>query len=494
LTHTFTPTRTATPALASFGGFVWIDLDHNGLQDPGEPGVAGVLVTLFDAFGNVVATQSTGIDGSYLFTGLTPGSYSVGFAAPAGMVFTAQAQGGNPNQDSDADPSNGQTFAVNLNAGINTVTLDAGLVAAPTATPTISRTPTATRTATRTPTPQPPDLKMAKSHGGVFTVGYQAAYVLMVSNLGSGPTTGTITVSDPLPNGLTLISGVGNGWTCDVAGQMVTCTNPGPLASGAASSIMLVVSVDSSAFPTITNTASVSTAGDTNLNNNSAVDPTTVKAGSSPPAATPTRTPTRTPTSPGQPPAFTPTRTPTPTGVPPGSATPTRTRTSTPVSSIGCTGTKKFRLIWSINTPAQARVFFSATRCIAPPRCFLSTTFGPMTVPPIRMSITDGLGGTINTELPGAALHQGKCPGGVDSYCRSSSLAFHTDRMSFAFGRDGVTTLRAKISIDLNPPTLPVLVAPFVVHISDAQDYGADLVFNYCKTSVRRSTTSVQCY
>ena len=82
----------------------------------------------------------------------------------------------------------------------------------------------------------PPNLTIAKSHTGNFTVGVNGAYTITVSNAaGSGPTTGTITVTDTLPTGLTYVSGTGTGWSCSAVGQAVTCTTAGPLAGGASS-------------------------------------------------------------------------------------------------------------------------------------------------------------------------------------------------------------------------------------------------------------------
>ena len=58
----------------------------------------------------------------------------------------------------------------------------------------------------------PPNLTIAKSHTGNFTVGVNGAYTITVSNAaGSGPTTGTITVTDTLPTGLTLCVRNGDG-------------------------------------------------------------------------------------------------------------------------------------------------------------------------------------------------------------------------------------------------------------------------------------------
>ena len=49
-----------------------------------------------------------------------------------------------------------------------------------------------------------PDLTLAKSHAGTFTQGQTGAtYTLTATNSGTGPTSGTVTVTDTLPTGLT---------------------------------------------------------------------------------------------------------------------------------------------------------------------------------------------------------------------------------------------------------------------------------------------------
>ena len=117
------------PSLASLGDFVWEDLDGNGIQDSGEPGVLGVTVNLFDCTGgNPIATATTDADGMYLFDNLTPGDYYVEFVLPAGYEFTLQNQGANDALDSDADPVTGRTDCVTLVAGETNLDVDAGLV------------------------------------------------------------------------------------------------------------------------------------------------------------------------------------------------------------------------------------------------------------------------------------------------------------------------------------------------------------------------------
>lgn len=125
------------------------------------------------------------------------------------------------------------------------------------------------------------DLAIAKSHVGNFTVGVNGTYTLDVSNNGPNNATGTITVTDTLPAGLTYVSATGTGWTCGAVGQDVTCTRPGPLANGAsAPSITLTVSVGAAAYPSVTNTASVTSGTFDNVaaNSTNVGDLTTVLA------------------------------------------------------------------------------------------------------------------------------------------------------------------------------------------------------------------------
>src|SRR4029077_13409690 len=119
------------------GDRLWIDTNHNGLQDGGEVGYAGgALVTLIggggDGFingsGDTTATTTTDGSGLYHFTGLTPGvEYQVQFALPSTYLFTSQNIGGDANIAPDADTTFGKTQIVTLSSGENNLSLDAGL-------------------------------------------------------------------------------------------------------------------------------------------------------------------------------------------------------------------------------------------------------------------------------------------------------------------------------------------------------------------------------
>ena len=112
--------------VATLGDFVWLDTDEDGVQDAGEPGVAGVGVTLYDAADVAVGSTTSAVSGAYEFANLAPGIYLVGFAIPVGYVASPQDQGGDA-LDSDADPATGLTIPTTLVEGENDLTWDLGL-------------------------------------------------------------------------------------------------------------------------------------------------------------------------------------------------------------------------------------------------------------------------------------------------------------------------------------------------------------------------------
>lgn len=123
------------------------------------------------------------------------------------------------------------------------------------------------------PTAPKADMAIALSHPGAFTAGGTGTFNIVVGNNGPTATPGPTTVTDTLPTGLTLVSGVGTGWNCAAAGQTVTCTNTAALIAGASSTITLTVAVDPAAGPTITDSATVAgSVPDPNAANDTATD------------------------------------------------------------------------------------------------------------------------------------------------------------------------------------------------------------------------------
>jgi uncharacterized repeat protein (TIGR01451 family) len=201
----------------------------------GSVNVAGNAVT------STITTLPAGGSVTFTITGTAPASGTVTNAAsvvsPAGV----------------SDPTDpGRTGAGNNTASVNTTVIA-------------------------------PDLRVTSTHAGSFTVGTPGVYTLTADNtLGTAATSGTITVTDTLPAGLTYSTATGTGWSCSAAGQVVTCTSNAAIAAGATNpnAITLTVAVGSSAVGTVTNSVSVSGGGEpaANNGNNSAFDSTLVVA------------------------------------------------------------------------------------------------------------------------------------------------------------------------------------------------------------------------
>ncbi|WML86420.1 IPTL-CTERM sorting domain-containing protein [Thiothrix subterranea] len=96
----------------NLGSRLWLDLNNDGKQDAGEPGISGATVTLLtvdgkpvsDIFGNVLQPQTTKEDGKYFFGNLREGDYIVKVIPPAG--YAATIPNADPNDDNPTD-SNG---------------------------------------------------------------------------------------------------------------------------------------------------------------------------------------------------------------------------------------------------------------------------------------------------------------------------------------------------------------------------------------------------
>jgi SdrD B-like domain len=139
---------------ATVGTVVWIDngasggVSGDGIKQPGEPGIPGVIVRLLDGNGNPVdgdpvtpgvqpITTTTGQNGEYSITNLTPGIYQVEFAFPPGsrVVNTVNPPGsgtpavGPDNQRNEMSPSTQRTPSFTLAPGDNNPNLDSGVLA-----------------------------------------------------------------------------------------------------------------------------------------------------------------------------------------------------------------------------------------------------------------------------------------------------------------------------------------------------------------------------
>jgi len=203
---------------ASIGDRVWDDVDGDGVQDGGEPGLSGVVVRLTKPDSSVI-TATTTITGFYNFTMLPPGAYTVTVDAttlPAGYVLTT---GNLP-------------FNVTLSAGDAVANADFGYQ-------------------------EQADLAVTKSDSpDPVTAGTTLTYTLVVANNGPADAV-NIRITDTLPSGVAFVSATGDGWTLAHASGTVTGTRT-TLVNAASSTITVVVTVNSDVTSTLTNNVTVS--------------------------------------------------------------------------------------------------------------------------------------------------------------------------------------------------------------------------------------------
>jgi hypothetical protein len=89
---------------ASIGDRTWRDDDRDGVQDPGEPGLAGVEVVLRDADGTEIATTVSDADGAWRFGDLCAGDWVVEPVIPDGWEPAPCDAGDDDALDSDCAP------------------------------------------------------------------------------------------------------------------------------------------------------------------------------------------------------------------------------------------------------------------------------------------------------------------------------------------------------------------------------------------------------
>jgi Flp pilus assembly pilin Flp len=116
------PVLVVIKSCGSIGDFVWNDLNSNGTQDIGEPGISGVKVTLSGC--GVSMDTTTDSNGLYLFTNLIPcDNYCVTFVTPIGYVASPSNIG---DDTKDSDPIGGTACISLLAISETNLTVDAG--------------------------------------------------------------------------------------------------------------------------------------------------------------------------------------------------------------------------------------------------------------------------------------------------------------------------------------------------------------------------------
>lgn len=249
------------------GDLVWNDLNRNGVQDSGEPGIPNVQVTL-DFLANESAapqppgspfprTRTTNANGRYAFTQLPAGIYRVTFSLPNGYTATQRDAGGNDARDSDVDASTGYGVRVVLGEAPNYATSDADFGVYGNSL----------------------DLSVSKSGPAEALVGANYSYTLAYVLTGNTPAA-NVRIVDTLPVGVTYLSA--SPAPSSISGRVVTW-NLGTLNPGAAGTITLNVrapSTISGVAQNIVNQAQISTSttvpADSNPGNNTSTSTTRI--------------------------------------------------------------------------------------------------------------------------------------------------------------------------------------------------------------------------
>ncbi len=218
---------------AGIAGRIYADNNNNGVPDPNEVGLPGVtlILTGTDDLGRpVTLTLVTGPDGAYSFGDLRPGTYTVTQPTqPPGTVNGITSPGSAGGTASPPAQAVSTLTAIVLGPGTRAVGNNFGELA------------------------NSPDLRVGKvALATPWTVSKTGTYRITVRNVGEIASSGTYTVNDRLPLGMTLTATpTGSGWVCTGAlGEpSFSCTGSAVIAVGATlpSTITAVINVGAEA-------------------------------------------------------------------------------------------------------------------------------------------------------------------------------------------------------------------------------------------------------
>src|SRR5207248_1299446 len=197
-------------------------------------------------------------------TGATSGTVAVADTLPSGLTATAISGTGWTCDLPTLSCTRSDSLAAGSSYPAITVTVNVSATASSSVTNTAAVSGggevVTSNDSTSDPTTvnQVADLTIAKSHTGNFIQGDSGdTYTLTATNSGTGATSGTVSVADTLPTGLTATAISGSGWSCTLA--TLTCTRSDALAAGSSyPAITVTVNVSGTASSSVTNSASVS--------------------------------------------------------------------------------------------------------------------------------------------------------------------------------------------------------------------------------------------
>ena len=223
------------------------------VSNSGPSTATGVSITdiIPAGFTYVSATGATcAVTGNQSQVGCTIGTLAAGASANIVLTFTTPVMAQNCTQ----------TTATNV-VSVTSITID----------PNLNNNSSSATTTLTCPQDTSADVAVLKFGPSTVVRGNQITYSLIVTNYGPGTAQG-ITLSDPIPQGLTFVSS--SGGQCSVVANVLTCTI-GTLPSGQSSPIIsatfLAPTIQACTASSVTNTATITaTTPDSQLGNNSA--------------------------------------------------------------------------------------------------------------------------------------------------------------------------------------------------------------------------------
>ena len=205
----------------TISGSVFLDYNNNGFSDGKDHGIANQVVQLngTDVNGNPVTLSTTTLaDGSYSFTGLPEGTYTVKQPAQPTGTTNGTPKPGTGGTGSNPTTTSSEISNINL-TGSNTVSAANNFPEIP---------------------GNAADVALEKTHT-VSSFGEGSSrgfFILTPRNDGAVATTGTVRVVDTLPAGMTVAAPLptGKGWTCtaQVGDSVVNCATTDSIAGGTA--------------------------------------------------------------------------------------------------------------------------------------------------------------------------------------------------------------------------------------------------------------------
>lgn len=192
----------ATADGATVSGDVYLDLDGDGTRDDGEPGRAGVQLTLrTDA--TIVDATVTGSDGTWTFNNVPLSTVTLVVEPPNDLVITGATVPGLSTTSGEAP--------VDVTGDIALGAVGLG-----------------------SPLPSGEDVAATVALDESASTDDEFSWRLQALNLGPGDATGPVDLRAVLSGGHDVVAAVGDGWACEPSTTIVLCSRTGDVPAGTA--------------------------------------------------------------------------------------------------------------------------------------------------------------------------------------------------------------------------------------------------------------------